>query len=274
LEFESLFEFSDAIFINLWRMDSTEEVKFIFWTGTLAMLFLAAVLILLVVFYQRHLAKIKQQETELLLKSTLAAEKKERQRIAKDLHDGVQSDLNAIKNYVVYLSNHLNTSKTQDLIETIIESLKQTSENTRLISYKLMPPLLETSGFEGAISHYFERLSKTSGKSFQCNFSMEHSSLTEETAYDLFRIVQELTTNMLKYGNVQVCSLEMKADAYGWTLTLTDDGVPFDFKENYALSKGAGLHNIQSRLNAMHATLTQMPLQQGNQYLIHFKLKK
>ena len=255
-------------------MDSTEEVKFIFWTGTLAMLFLAAVLILLVVFYQRHLAKIKQHEMELLLKSTLAAEKTERQRIAKDLHDGVQSDLNAIKNYAEYLANHLNTPKSQDLIKTIIESLAQTSENTRLISYKLIPPLLETSGFEGAITHYFERLSKTSGKTFQSTFSMHQAPLLGETAYELFRIVQELTTNMLKYGNVQFCSLDISADAHGWTLTLTDDGVRFNFKENYAQSKGAGLRNIQSRLNAIQASFTQMPLQKGNQYIIHLNRKK
>lgn len=255
-------------------MDSTEDVNLIFWTGTLAMLFLAAVLILLVVFYQRHLAKIKQQETELLLKSTLTAEKKERQRIAKDLHDGVQSDLNAIKNYVVYLSNHLNTSKTQDLIKTIVESLEQTSENTRMISHKLMPPLMGTVGFEGAVMDYFERLTQTAGKSFQCKFSMQHNPLSEETAYELFRIVQELTTNMLKYGNVQVCSLEMKADAHGWTLTLTDDGVPFDFKENYALSKGSGLHNIQSRLNAIRGRLAQITIPKGNEYIIHLNHKK
>lgn len=255
-------------------MESTEDVKFIFWTGTLAMLFLAMVLLFLVVFYQKHLAKIKQQETALLLKSTLAAEKKERQRIAKDLHDGVQSDLNAIKNYVVYLSNHLNTSKTQDLIATIIESLEQTSENTRLISYKLMPPLLETSGFEGAITHYFERLSKTSGKTFQSTFSMHQAPLLGETAYELFRIVQELTTNMLKYGNIKFCSLDFTADAQGWTLTLTDDGVRFNFKENYDKSKGAGLRNIQSRLNAIQANFSQMPMQKGNQYIIHLNQKK
>ena len=50
------------------------------------------------------MAKIKKKEAELLLKTALKSEKKERKRIAKDLHDAIQSDLNAIRNYVVLFS--------------------------------------------------------------------------------------------------------------------------------------------------------------------------
>jgi signal transduction histidine kinase len=252
-------------------MDSTEEVAFIFWTGTLTMIFLAVVLLFLVVFYQNHLAKIKQQETALLLKSTLTAEKKERQRLAKDLHDGVQSDLLAIKNYLEVLSKQLNTSKANDLLLTIKDAIDQTSENTRMISHKLMPPLLETSGFEGAIMHYFEKLSNTTGLLFKVEINSLQGIMSDETAYELFRIVQELTTNMLKYGSITTCSLLLTYDDNQFQISLIDDNVRFNFKESYALSKGAGLQNIQSRLNVLQATLTQISLPKGNHYIIQLK---
>lgn len=239
--------------------------------GTLIMVFLAMVLLFLVFFYQKYLAKMKQKEAELLLKSSLEAEKKERQRIAKDLHDGVQGDLIAIKNFVEVLSNHLNTSKTQDLLLDIKEALTQTSENTRMISHNLMPPLLETSGFEGAIRHYFEKLAETSGSHFQVNIETQQGLISDETAYELFRIVQELTTNMLKYGGITTCSLALTSHGKQCQLSLIDDGVAFDFKESFASSKGAGLRNIQSRLNAIQAVLSQPSVPKGNHYIIQLK---
>ena len=46
---------------------------------------------------------MKQQEAEMLLKASLESEKKERERIAADLHDSVSSDLSAIRNYLVVI---------------------------------------------------------------------------------------------------------------------------------------------------------------------------
>ena len=65
-------------------MDGTNEVKSIFFIGTFLMLFLALCLLFMVLFYQRHLTKIKKKEAELLLKTALKSEKKERKRIAKE----------------------------------------------------------------------------------------------------------------------------------------------------------------------------------------------
>ena len=83
-------------------MEGENELKSIIFIGTFLMLFLAFGLLFMVLFYQRHLAKIKKRETELLLKTALKSEKKERKRIAKDLHDAIQSDLNAIRIMLFY----------------------------------------------------------------------------------------------------------------------------------------------------------------------------
>ena len=49
-------------------MEGENELKSIIFIGTFLMLFLAFGLLFMVLFYQRHLAKIKKKETELLLK--------------------------------------------------------------------------------------------------------------------------------------------------------------------------------------------------------------
>jgi len=250
-------------------MESPSEVKILFWLGTLMMLFLAFGLLSLVMYYQKQFLKSKQLESERLLKAILDSEKKERQRIAQDLHDGVQSDLRAISNYFLLLSRKIQEEQLQGLLKDTRNALEDTIDNTRLISYKLMPPLIETRGFVVAVQDYFERLSKSSGKIFTLQDSTKNVVLTDSVGYELFRILQEFTSNMLKYGAINECKLffyEMNNTIY---IELVDDGLPFDFMSSYVMSNGSGLQNIQSRLKSIHATLEQRKIVNGNHFVIY-----
>jgi signal transduction histidine kinase len=250
-------------------MEGENELKSIIFIGTFLMLFLAFGLLFMVLFYQRHLAKIKKKEAELLLKTALKSEKKERKRIAKDLHDAIQSDLNAIRNYVILFSKKNSHTDAPELLEAIHTSLEQTIENTRLISYQLMPPLLETAGFNLALRDYFEQLSASSGKRFELDMNLAETLVSDKISYEMFRVVQELTSNMLKYGSMTICTARLNTSTKGVCFELIDDGIPFDFKADYKQTKGTGLQNIQSRLKSISATLEQDTIAKGNHYKIY-----
>lgn len=250
-------------------MEGEGELKAIFFIGTSLMLFLAFSLLFMVLFYQRHLAKIKKKEAELLLKTALKSEKKERKRIAKDLHDAIQSDLNAIRNYVILFSKKNTHTDAPELLDSIRTSLEQTIENTRLISYQLMPPLLETAGFNLALRDYFEQLSASSGKRFELDMNLAETLVPDTVSYELFRVVQELTSNMLKYGSITSCVARLRATPRGVCFELIDDGLPFDFKTAYKQTKGTGLKNIQSRLKSISAELEQHTIARGNYLKIY-----
>lgn len=254
-------------------MENTIEIRSIFWIGTFVMLCLALGLIFLVMFYMRHYAKMKQNEAELLLKTALESEKKERQRIAKDLHDSVQGDISAVRNYLALLSRTTSDLSAKPLIETINTTLKQTAENTRLISYKLMPPLLENSGFCAAVLDYFEQLTQTTGKLFSIQDDLNEWVLPVDPAYELFRIVQEFSQNMLKYGFITECKLFLYETESGISVEIVDDGIPFDFKKNFEQSKGLGLSNIKSRLTSIDAQLIQREVVDGNHFIITLNKK-
>jgi len=225
------------------------------------------------VFYQRHYAKMKQKEAELLLKSALETEKKERQRFAKDLHDSVQGDLGAVRNYFTLLSKKITQNETQHLIIDIREAIDQTIENARLISYNLMPPLLESSGLSVAVREYLENLTKSTGKNFSIQTDVQNLVIPNEISYELFRIIQEFTSNMLKYGSITECKLFLYETQELIHLEIVDDGKAFDFKVSFSQSKGAGLYNIQSRLTSIDATLTQRDVIEGNHFVISIPKK-
>lgn len=254
-------------------MESSTGIISVFWIGTFVMLFLVFGLLFMAVFYQKQFAKMRQKEAELLLKTALHSEKLERQRIAKDLHDSVQGDIGAIRNYVALLSKKITELPALDLLNVIKDALEQTAENTRLISNKLMPPLLETSGFNAAVADYFERLCASTGKKFSLQVDLPSVIIPSEQAYELFRILQEFTQNMLKYGSITECKLFMYETENGISLDLVDDGKPFNFKASYSDSKGSGLYNITSRLTSIDADLIQRDVLEGNHFVITINKK-
>ena len=252
-------------------MESSNEIKIMFWLGSMFMIAMALGLAIMALFYQKAFAKMKRKEAENLLKASLESEKKERQRIAKDLHDGVQSDLSAIRNLLVTLLKKNSNFEDSDLLKYMNESLIDLQENTRRISHNLMPTMLEQHGFSVAIENYFENLNRAGDVTFDFLNKTEVLTVSKQIEYDLFRVIQEFTVNMLKYGKITHCVVILFELQGRIALELIDDGVTFDFRAKYLQGKGLGLQNIQSRLNSMNAVLEQKTSLTGNHFLIHLK---
>jgi signal transduction histidine kinase len=242
-----------------------------FWIGTAVMLLFAFGVLFLVLFYQNYFIKIKRKEAELLLKASLESEKKERMRIAADLHDGVSGDLNAIRNYLSILHKGEKDMEKQELFAEIKGGVEAALENTRQVSYKLMPPLLELAGFTVALQDYFERLTLSSKITFETVSKTDAPEFFQEVGYELFSIVQELTTNMIKYGAISHCQVTIYSLEKEHCIEITDDGTSFDFKALLAISTGSGLKNISSRLKAIEAKMEQREMSEGNHFIITLK---
>lgn len=252
-------------------MEGKSEIASTLWIGTAVMLLFAFGILFLVLFYQNYFIKMKRKEAELLLKASLESEKQERVRIAADLHDGVSGDLNAIRNYLSILQRNEQDTEKQELFAEIRSGVEAALENTRQVSYKLMPPLLELAGFTVALQDYFERLSLSSKVSFEVICKNDLPELSPEAGYELFRVVQEFTTNMLKYGNSTHCQTIVYSVEDACRIEILDDGKAFNFKASLATTTGSGLKNIRSRLRIMGAELVQLEADKGNHFVIILK---
>jgi len=241
--------------------------------GTFVMLFSIFCLIFLVLFYKNYFFRMKQKETELLLKTSLESEKNERQRIAADLHDSVSSDLSAIRNYLTIILRGEKDETRAMLFQELKEGVEVAIENTRQVSYKLMPPLLDQLGFELALEDYLNKLSKKTGLSFEL-ISKKDSSFksTPSVSYELFRIIQEFTTNMLKYGSITKCQVILNVNNKVGCLEIIDDGIPYNFQESLSESKGTGLRNINSRLKIIGAKFIQKEVVHGNHFIVSISI--
>lgn len=239
--------------------------------GTALIVILVLVLLFLAVFYQTYVLKMKRKEAELLLKTSLESEKNERQRIAADIHDGVSGDLNAVRNFIAILLRTETDADKKEMFSEINNGVEAALENTRLVSYKLMPPLLEKAGFVPAVQDYLDRINKTSEANFDLHVNGFDYEIPQDKAYELFRITQEFTSNMMKYGKISQCTIALNDNSESYSLLIEDDGIPYNFKELYATSKGAGLKNISSRIKVIDASFEQIPQEKGNKFVLSVK---
>ncbi|OJV50872.1 MAG: hypothetical protein BGO31_10355 [Bacteroidetes bacterium 43-16] len=247
------------------------ELKFLFWVGTFMMLALAVTLILITLLYHKRVYSMREKEAENLLKATLEVEQKERRRIASDFHDGVNGDLNAITNYISLLYTKEEDSFKQSLLQEVKHTLDHTKENIQMISYNLMPPLLDTLGLIAVLKDFFVKYRKWSKIFVEDQYLQEYITLTQTEAYELYRIIQELFNNMFKHGKISQVNFAMSESEQIVKVTISDDGTFFDFHQHLKSSKGIGLKSITTRLKQIGAHLEQLQAEKGNTIILTLK---
>lgn len=254
-----------------WCMENETGLNFFFWIGTSIMVVMTLVVLFVTIMYQKKMHKIKQKESENLLKVSLESEKRERKRIASDFHDGISGDLNAIRNYITFLNQNESNSATKPVLEEIKSALSTMLIDVQDISYNLMPPLLDTLGLIPTLNDYFERVRKWNNITVTSTYYQNDIPVNSSDAYELYRIIQELISNMLKYGKIKSVDFTFELNDNRIEIRITDDGAAFDFYESLKETSGMGLKNIISRTKHIGAKLTQIPAQKGNVIVITLK---
>ena len=219
------------------------------------------------VFRQRQ--KRKDQEIDSLkrehkiktLESLIKGEEKERLRIAKELHDGVNGDLSAIKFKLAPLLQEEN-SAVAEAVHMIDNSCKQ----VRSISHNLVPPSLENFNLAEALSEYCENKNAVHDTEIDFQHLGDHIALSKNAEVNLYRIVQELVTNALKHAQAKTINVQLSAYEGEIQLTIEDDGIGFDPQSDR--SKGIGLENIQSRIEYLRAEKDVISNDQGTSYTL------
>ncbi len=247
--------------------------------GILIMLSLALAFIL---FFNRSQKKIYQekmrrQQLQLahqdeLLFSTILAQEEERKRIAKDLHDEIGSKLNVI---FLYLHRLKKGAPEQPRLHTTVDEIHNLVDTTiatsRRISHDLLPPTLEKFGLIQAIEELCEYYQRTGAIDMQFEIvEQKIETVPKIVALNLFRILQELISNTMKYANARHINIKLWLKPSQVQIEYRDDGQGFDVTEK-ANQKGLGMNNIESRMKMIDG---QYELQSAPSQGIFVRLRK
>lgn len=230
--------------------------------GIIGMFLLALAIIVFFIVYQRRLLRQQEEmnrrdaayQKELLL-ATIQSQEAERKRIASDLHDSVGVTLSTTKIYLKQITPEKKKEYISELKKESIELIDETIQNIRHISHALLPPVLERFGFVAAVEDIAEKINGM--ENLQMDFSTnDNSRFPSDKEINLYRVVQELVNNTIKHSQANKISLILNFEKNKLSLFYSDNGVGISFEKDKKpqKTKGLGMKNLESRLNAINAT--------------------
>ena len=163
--------------------------------------------------------QIRQQENEELLKrqelaalgAMLEGQEKERKRIARDLHDRIGSMLSMVKIHFKSVEDNLEILKIQnrDQYQRANELLDEACDEVRKVAHDMVSGVLMKFGLISALKNLCNSVQSTG----QLRMELIDFGLDERLDYDyeinIYRIVQELLSNVLKHAEATEMSIQL-----------------------------------------------------------------
>lgn len=236
----------------------TKRATTLMWLFAVAGMLLVAIIIF-VIYVNRQRRNRMQKEIEFanlradigqqLTQQYIDGLENERQRMSRELHDGVCNDLLAIE-------MNINGGKP---IETTVGLISSCREAVRRISHELMPPEFAYANIDEVVRFYVNKQAEAnSGKTVFKYSSLikdaDWNSVPDRTALEIYRIIQEATGNAIKHSGATEIDVDLQLDGSNLTATITDNGTYKD-----AGSKGIGIESIRKRANSIKGELTFKP---------------
>lgn len=191
---------------------------------------------LFTVFGGVYLNRRKREEKIKLLKTKVNSGEKERQRIGRELHDGIASN-------VLKLSHQIK-EKDEELSSKLYESYNE----IRSLSHQLNNMFISGELF---VDRIFELIPDSNrNKVYDLKIEPLNLELNELLSSHLYRITQELITNNIKHSEATETLIEIRLEGKDILLFYKDNGVGLsDF------NKGTGMKNIEDRLKILNGVM-------------------
>ena len=214
--------------------------------------------------YLRDVTEKRQIEKNLIHAITETQEK-ERARFGRELHDGITQYLAVSKMNLSQFKNLLEAGNTNmNVLDKVLDYLQQTIDESRTISHGLLSTTLQNNGLFNALEEIFENVRSNKGIEMELDCELpEGTGLSKEIELNVYRIIQELTNNMVKYAGASKATLSCLLNNNRLELEMKDDGkgIPDLEKDNF--KKGAGLNNMAVRVKSMNGSFEMQNLHPG-----------
>ncbi|WP_272022246.1 ATP-binding protein [Olleya namhaensis] len=181
------------------------------------------------------------------------ARKLEKNRISKDIHDGILGKLFGVRLSLDSLNLSVNTEAI-DKRSHYINELKNIEDDIRKVSHDLNTDFIKKAGFLDIVKTLVETQMEAYkiAYSFIGDDSINWDALDNTVKIHLYRILQETMQNAYKHAQATKVVISYKKEDTNLVFNITDDGEGFDM---YKSKKGIGLKNIEDRVQEIKGKL-------------------
>ncbi|MDW7709204.1 MAG: PAS domain S-box protein [Deferrisomatales bacterium] len=179
----------------------------------------------------------------------LTAQERERERVARELHDGIGQTLAAVKFQIETAC--ADGAVRRELLDGVVARLQGAVEEVRRIGMALRPSLLDDLGLLATIGWFSREFRETyPGVSLESRVNLQEADVPEPLKIVVFRVLQEALNNVAKHSGAGSVRVRFEKAEGELRLEVEDDGVGFDVKGAVSLRstrRSLGLDSMRER---------------------------
>lgn len=230
---------------------------------TVALVALGALVIVAVVARR----KLRQrEEARKLAEVEFSAMLAERNRMARDIHDTLAQDLNAVS-MQLELAKNASASGLEEPVRTYLgtahQIVRKCLAEARESIWNMRSHILERNDLAGALRLVAEQLAAGSGCSLHTAVQGRSRRLAPAIENNLLRIGQEAVSNALKHARANTIEIELGFDTSQVRLVVRDNGVGFEPATTAVADSHFGLRGMRERVTQMSGKLSVGPAPGG-----------
>jgi signal transduction histidine kinase len=172
-----------------------------------------------------------------------------RRRLERNLHDGAQQQLVAIKIKLGLAHRMADTGQSLGpLLSALADETGEAIDTLRDLARGIYPPVLADQGLLAAL--------RAQAAKAPLHVTVEAGDVgrfDQDTEAAVYFCCLEALQNIVKYAEASSARIDLQYDGNGLQFSVSDNGVGFDPN---AVERGAGLQNIADRVDALDGSLT------------------
>ncbi|MDB2385467.1 sensor histidine kinase [Polaribacter sp.] len=203
---------------------------------------------------QKNLSLLKEQEIN-TINAMIDGQEKERVRIAEDLHDNIGSVLSTLKLHFENLKlnrdkKHFNQEELYLKTESLID---ETYLKVRKIAHAKNSGVIANQGLLVAVQNMAGKISSADKIKIEVIDYGLDKRIENNIEITVFRIIQELVTNIVKHANATNASINISLFDNNLNVIIEDNGIGFN-KKKIKVKDGMGISSIKKRIKHLNGT--------------------
>ena len=198
---------------------------------------------------------------EFMRSKLLNLQEVERSRLSKVLHDTIGQNISILDFNLTTIEEVLDEvrlERIKGLMDNMRAVIRETGDKLRDISSGLHPRQLLELGLVQGINDYIERFQRRTELEADTVIQVEELHVEESAAVNLYRIIQEAFTNIVKHSKCRSVFFAMEVVGSDLLVRIQDDGVGFSMEDISRLDidqRGLGLFIMEERAKAIGGSL-------------------
>jgi two-component system, NarL family, sensor kinase len=187
--------------------------------------------------------------------AVLQGEETERQRLARDLHDGLGGLLSGVKLKLTNIKgNYVLPEEYVNHFDNALGLLDNSIGELRRVAHNMMPESLVKYGLKDALQDFCDQIDSNKKVKIHFQFFGEEKRFESSIENTVYRIAQELINNSLKHAEASELMVQLILKEERVHLTVQDNGKGFDITL-IDETKSSGLRNIRSRVDTFNGRI-------------------